>query len=1077
MIDNIAYGQILILLLQCLIVAILLLSLFRLRTIFGLGLLFAALGVFQYMQVFLSSSLYIEIMPGVLVSPGSMVLFTGSLFAILIVYIREDALEARKVIYALLAANLALTLLQVVFGWAIEGEGVKNIYDLPKEFFTQNARILIVGTLILFIDAFIIIIIYEKISRYVSSLLLKILLSMVLVVSIDSLFFSFGAFAGTDQFQSVLVTGLFSKISATLIYSGLFTFYLLYLDKDIIKKDFSTGSYKDIFYSLTFRQKYDEVFKEKETQKVVLQKSEEYNRLLFNTSPIGLALCKMDGSFVDINPAYAKIIGRTIEETLKLNYQDITPEKYSAQEAFQIKSLEETGRYGPYEKEYIYKDNHLVPVVISGLIIERDGEKFIWSIAEDITERKRSEEALMSEKEFSEKIFETSNAIIIGLDKNHFIKLFNKGAENITGYTKAEMIGKDWFEFFFPNELLSEMDQVWKDAWGTSSHSYINQILTKTGEGRMISWQSSGFYEDTDSDKHLLISIGEDITERKQAEEQITRFSRIFEDTLNEICLFDAATLKFTQVNSAAQQNLGYTTEELQKMTPLNIKPEFTLESFEKLITPLRNGEKEKIIFETVHKRKDQSLYDVEVHLQLLKDEKKDLLVAIILDISERKKAEKILLEREAYSKALFDYAAVPIWVEDFSEVKKYFNKLKEKGVNDFSVYFHENIDEVKHIASLVKVSEINQKNLEFWVTTSKEELLLTLPNWFNEESWPVFRDEQIALAEGKSQFESEISIVSPQGDKRQLILYLAVHPDHLDTLKIVFVSFIDITDRKNVEEELEKHRNHLEEIVKKRTESLAKSQNALLNLVDDMNNQSVKLEKSNQQLVAINDELEAFTYSVSHDLKAPLRGIDGYSQLLLESYYEELNQEARGFLENIRKSTQQMNLLIEDLLAYSRMERQAYQIEKVNFKALIDNLLLYFSKTIGTKNVEFKFTFPDTFMPSADKDGMNLVMRNLLDNAIKFTSPHRSAQIEIGGSESDNNWLIFVKDNGIGFDMKYHDRIYKIFQRLHLAEEYEGTGIGLAMVSKAMHRMNGKIWAESEVGKGASFYLEIKKT
>ncbi|MCK9426044.1 MAG: PAS domain S-box protein [Ignavibacteriaceae bacterium] len=391
---TIQYGQIFILLFQCLIVASLLLFLFRLRTVFGLGLLFTALGVFQYLQVFLAGTLYIEVAPGILVSPGSTVMFSGSLFAILLIYIREDAIEARKVIYAILAANLVLTFLQIVFSWNLEGDGVKNIYSLPKELFTQNARVLIVGTLVLFFDSFIVIILYEVISRYVSVLFLRILFSMAVVLSIDSLLFSFGAFGGTNQFLSILVSGLISKNSAALVYSVLFTIYLVYLDKDLHKKVVNAGSFKDIFYSLSFRQKYEHVFQEKEIQKIELQKSEDYNRLLFNTSPIGLALCRMDGSLIDVNPAFAKIIGRTIDETLKLTYWDITPEKYAAQEELQLKSLEETGRYESNEKEYIHKDGHLVPVRLHGLIIERKGVKFIWSSVEDITERKKTEEVL-----------------------------------------------------------------------------------------------------------------------------------------------------------------------------------------------------------------------------------------------------------------------------------------------------------------------------------------------------------------------------------------------------------------------------------------------------------------------------------------------------------------------------------------------------------------------------------------------------------------------------------------------------------------------------------------------------------
>ena len=221
---------------------------------------------------------------------------------------------------------------------------------------------------------------------------------------------------------------------------------------------------------------------------------------------------------------------------------------------------------------------------------------------------------------------------------------------------------------------------------------------------------------------------------------------------------------------------------------------------------------------------------------------------------------------------------------------------------------------------------------------------------------------------------------------------------------------------------------------------------------------------------------METFTYSVSHDLKAPVRGIDGYSKLLLDLYKNELNEEAHEFLKNIRAGTLQMNHLIEDLLAYSRLERQEFEIRNIVLQPLINDLLVLLSGEIKEFNIQIKTSFPEDFMLLADNNGLKLVLRNLLDNAIKFSSKSDNPQIEIGSRDNSTHWLIFVKDNGVGFDMKYHDRIFKIFQRLHLPEEFEGTGIGLAMVEKAMHRMNGIIWAESELGKGTCFYLEFKK-
>lgn len=286
-----------------------------------------------------------------------------------------------------------------------------------------------------------------------------------------------------------------------------------------------------------------------------------------------------------------------------------------------------------------------------------------------------------------------------------------------------------------------------------------------------------------------------------------------------------------------------------------------------------------------------------------------------------------------------------------------------------------------------------------------------------------------------------------------------------------------DITEQKEKEEELNQYRFHLENIVKERTKALENSEDALLNLVDDLNIQSQKLEITNKQLAQINNELETFTYSVSHDLKAPLRGIDGYSQLLLENYKETLNPEAQKFLMNIRQGTEQMNVLIEDLLAYSRMERRDFQMTSIYLNPIVDDVLHQFSKVIAENKIQIEISIPEEFMLIADKEGLQLVLRNLIDNAIKFSKTDKKSEIEIGGDENESFWHIFVKDNGIGFDMKYHDRIFKIFQRLHLAEEYEGTGIGLAMVQKAMHRMNGRVWAESKLNKGTCFHLEINKT
>jgi PAS domain S-box-containing protein len=258
----------------------------------------------------------------------------------------------------------------------------------------------------------------------------------------------------------------------------------------------------------------------------------------------------------------------------------------------------------------------------------------------------------------------------------------------------------------------------------------------------------------------------------------------------------------------------------------------------------------------------------------------------------------------------------------------------------------------------------------------------------------------------------------------------------------------LDITDRINKDKELKEYREHLEDLVKSRTE----------------------------ELEAKNKEMETFTYSVSHDLKAPLRGIDGYSRLLSEEYAEKLDEEGLRFLANIRYSTDQMTQLIEDLLTYSRMERRDLRATQINIRALIDELILEREHEISSKSAQVESKIPTEQM-ICDRDSMRQIMGNLLDNAIKFTREKTRANIEIGGSETPDAWKFWVKDNGVGFDPKYQDRIFGIFQRLHRAEDYPGTGVGLALVQKAVHRMGGSIRAEGKPGEGAVFFLEIPKS
>ncbi len=226
-------------------------------------------------------------------------------------------------------------------------------------------------------------------------------------------------------------------------------------------------------------------------------------------------------------------------------------------------------------------------------------------------------------------------------------------------------------------------------------------------------------------------------------------------------------------------------------------------------------------------------------------------------------------------------------------------------------------------------------------------------------------------------------------------------------------------------------------------------------------------------ELEAKNRELETFTYSVSHDLKAPLRGIDGYSRLLEEEHQERLDEEGRRFVRAVRQASQQMGQLIDDLLAYSQVERREVRLAPVDPREVLASLPEICREEIRERGVELVVDLPDA-RARADAQALTQVLRNLVDNAVKFSSAAQAPRVEVGGRVEDDRYLLWVRDNGIGFDMKFAERIFDIFQRLHRVEEYPGTGVGLAIVRKAVERMGGRVRAEGEPGRGATFTVEL---
>lgn len=281
--------------------------------------------------------------------------------------------------------------------------------------------------------------------------------------------------------------------------------------------------------------------------------------------------------------------------------------------------------------------------------------------------------------------------------------------------------------------------------------------------------------------------------------------------------------------------------------------------------------------------------------------------------------------------------------------------------------------------------------------------------------------------------------------DGTEFPVEIALAPTWAENELTVTAIIRDITERKQAEAEIRKLNAELEERVRART----------------------------AQLEEANKELEAFSYSVSHDLSAPLRLIDGFSRDLDKTYEDKLDDRGKKDLKWIRESVAKMADLIDDLLQLSRIGRQQAQFETVDLSSIVNSITTDLQKQNPERQIIV--SIQPNITAHAEPNLLHIVLDHLIDNAWKFTSKTTEARIEFGTSEDGDERVYFVKDNGVGFDMKYAGRLFAPFERLHTENEFPGTGIGLAIVRRIINRHHGRVWAEGEVGRGATIYFTLQ--
>jgi PAS domain S-box-containing protein len=692
---------------------------------------------------------------------------------------------------------------------------------------------------------------------------------------------------------------------------------------------------------------------------------------------------------------------------------------------------------------------------------------------------------------------------------------------------------------------------------------FMCAMLIGAGTGVGLLWreQKARFYRD-----HYLAG-----RERAWLHDVIAR-------SLNEIYVFDPRTLQFKFANAGAQHNIGYTTQELAGLTALDIKPEYTEQSLRAVVHPLLTGRDKVLVFETEHRRKDGTRYPVESHLQLIERPEGAVILAIVNDITERKRTEKAKRESERLLQDIIDNSTSLIYILDTGgrfvlvnrkaesvlgvSREQLIGKTRDAFLPQEIAAAHRNTDgEVLRAGTSMTFEEENLESdgthtyltVKFPLTNVEksgyavcgmstditerkkaEDLLnryanrLAVINRLDRVISSTFDIEEVydtLVSEMHSLFQfdrTSLITLNEDGTEWQIVTQWtsgepALKPKTWRRVEGSVIDWLVRNKRTLVEEHIGEQGAWAETELLKR-EGIAsrvllplivrgnligamtlasknpKSYNTgdvgiLESLADQigisMHNAVMynkveqhaatlekRVEERTGQLEAANKELEAFSYSVSHDLRAPLRSIDGFSQIISEEYSDKFDAEGKRLLNIIRSNTQKMGELITDLLDLSRVARDEMKTVRIDMSTLADSIFHEVALPDAQKQYSFSIeTLPDAY---GDPSLMRQVWRNLISNAIKFTAPKDVRRIEIGARSEHGKTIYFIRDSGVGFDPQYTHKLFGVFQRLHKMEEFEGTGIGLAIVQRIVHRHGGRVWAEGSIGGGATFYFSL---
>jgi PAS domain S-box-containing protein len=729
-------------------------------------------------------------------------------------------------------------------------------------------------------------------------------------------------------------------------------------------------------------------------------------------------------------------------------------------------------------------------------------------------------------------IIDSAMDAIITVNEEHRILVFNRAAEDMFLCPASEAIGTHLDRFLPDRFRATHSDHIRafsKTAVSTRTMAGTRSVFGQRANGEEFPLEASISQVETNGQK-LFTVIMRDVSDKLKAEE---RFRLVIESMPNGIVMVDShGTISL--VNAQTERAFGYKRDELlgqpiEILVPVRYRHEHV--SFRDTFLgspvsrPMGSGR------DLYGIRKDGSEFPVEIGLSPINTDKGLMVLGTIVDISERKQTENRLRQSEAQLSGIIGSAMDAIVSVDEDENIVLFNNAAERmflypaedaigeKLNRFIPERFRSIHH-KHIKSFgstkvtkrsmgslgaifglradgsefpieASISQLQAEGRKYYTvilrditerkraeeTMTEQARILDLApvlirdldshivfwnsgaqhmyGWTDHEVlnrlshhvlqtvFPRPIEEIKARLFARGHWEGEL--IHTRKDGRQMVVasHWVLHRDENNKPKAILEINNDITDRRKAEQEVHRLNEELEQRVADRT----------------------------AELQAANRELEAFSYSVSHDLRAPLRHINGFSQALVEDYADQLDDTAKGYVREVRSASQEMAQLIDDVLQLARVSRAEIFREQVDLSEVAREIVEKHPREPGRT---IHTTIQEGLFGTGDKRLLGIVLTNLLHNAWKFTSKKDVAEISFSGFRQANEQVFSVKDNGAGFDMAFADKLFGAFQRLHSGDEFEGTGIGLATVQRIVNRHGGRTWAEGHVGTGATFFFTL---